>query len=707
MHSRVDPLTRYFHITYLVPKDAPDVVSVLCSWSPAGQNAWRPARVMPLLSEMALKLLPEAEWRQGIEQGRLTERRAAGLARTVVFNPYPEAQPQGKVDVDFRVQIATPEGRELRTEQTRLQADNSDVVFIEDWSKVLQRNAVVTGDTAPEGRWVWRTHQSVEAGVTFGSALTGQPGSTPLPQLTYPLALHGSYALFVCNSPQAGSIRLRLTGDERTDAPNSRRPMEEVLWRWCRMDRQHLVLKPPHTYTGYTPAHIDYVKLVPLSDALVKELDSAYSGKPDKLLAGYWEPYSWAFYENVQENLQHREPLLAFAEAGVQMVDCQLGRFGMKMVYETRASDQLLYSTIGDPEPDDPNPTTDNVGQMQQYTNTLEVELRYARELGLKLHANFGASNAYPGTPLQSEITKQHPEWLRGSALKFERPDVRAYVLSLYREALEIGAPGLSIDFCRYPDCLDSAQTGNSFLRALHALAEEVGHKRGHPAPILVRFPAKGVSLWSYFDYRTWVREGWVDYLCPSNLQGRHNHFPIGPYVEAVRGTRCKLLPVVDGLEWGPDMPGLFLWRVRQLYEAGADGIYVYQADSRVLGRPEDRRTLRLLSRSAAIRRWWERDARLRPQCSKGIYLRSPSYPAEGYHGWERLQLWLEGVPLGEMELVLDGKRINHVSGPPYVLGSEEAESDTIIPPGEHTLRVRARDGDGWLEQSFTIRGAK
>ena len=68
-------------------------------------------------------------------------------------------------------------------------------------------------------------------------------------------------------------------------------------------------------------------------------------------------------------------------------------------------------------------------------------------------------------------------------------------------------------------------------------------------------------------------------------------------------------------------MPGPYLWRVKKLYDAGADGLYVHQADARVLG-------------------------------------------------------------------------------------SEEYDSDGVIPPGKHTLLVRAKDGDGWLEQTFTIVGA-
>jgi len=49
---------------------------------------------------------------------------------------------------------------------------------------------------------------------------------------------------------------------------------------------------------------------------------------------------------------------------------------------------------------------------------------------------------------------------------------------------------------------------------------------------------------------------------------------------------------------------------------------------------------------------------------------------------------------------------VHRCEGLPYVLGTEDYESDKIIPPGGHTLRVRAQDGDGWLEERFEILGA-
>jgi hypothetical protein len=698
----VDPVTRYLHVTYAVPADAPETVHIHATWAMPESDEWHPAKVTPFVSETALRMATTEDW-TAWGQGRITERRAAGLTRTLVFNPYPDAQQDGRVNVQFRIAITGPDGAGISEETLAIDADNSDVVYIEDWSKVTTSDAVATDDASDPRLWSWRSGQE---NVTFGNALYGNAGpESPLPPLSYPLDLNGTYAIFACSVPASGAIRLRLTGDERSDSMASSRPGEENFWRWARMDRQHLVLEQPHNYTGYTSGHIDYVKLVPLPDAAATDLDAQFGTETDKVVAGYFEPYSWAFAGDVTHPLQHREPLTAFAEARIPIVDIQIGRFGMKSVYETRMTDQLLHATIGDPIGTVSQPKTDNVGQMQQYTNTLDAELRYARELGLNAHANFGASNCYPGSPLQGDFSKEHPDWMRDSTLRFEVPEVRAYALSLYREALEIGAQGISIDFCRYPETIDAVETCNTFLKDLRALADEFSPVEGKRIPILVRFPGTGVRRAEFFDYSTWAREGWVDYLCPSNIQGRHMNIDMTPYFQAVKGTSCTLLPATDGLSWGLPFPGPFLGRVAELYEQGAPGVYVYQADGRVLGRPEDRRAMRLLASSEAVRGWVERENALRPKRSKGIYITTP-HQIEGYNTWERVRIWTEGVPMGELEVYVDDTLVNHVDGPPYLVGTEDYESDTVIPSGEHVLRIRARDGDGWLEQTFSIKGA-
>lgn len=690
------------HVTYPVPDTAGDAVTLRCSWSPAGEERWRPARVRPLISETALELADADRWHAWMQEGRVTERRAAGLMRTLVFQPFPGAEVDGRVNVDLRIQIEASSGS-CATYTTRVTADNTDVVTVSDWTAVLQADAVMRAESPRKEGWTFIPPSSGGPGRLAGQT----SGGAALRQLTYPLDLRGTYAIFVCTTLGTGSgaVRMRLSGEEAVDRLQSSRACEEVLWKWTTLDRQHLVIRQPHDHHGPARADLSYVRLVPLTQALVKQLDAPSEGQSDRFVATYWEPYSWAFNEDVQEPLQHRLPLAAFADARVALVDTQIGRIGMKVVYESRRTDPLFFSTIGDPVPGETQPRTDNVGRMQQYTNTLGTELRYAAELGLNLHANFGAGACYVGTPLQGDISKMHPDWRRGNTLRYELPDVRQYVLSLYAEALEIGSPGISIDFCRYPEGIDAPETATLLLRELRTLADEFGRQRGRRIPILVRFPGTGVRLHERFDAATWAREGLVDYLCPSNIQGRHLHIPMEPYFEAVRETACRLLPALDGIAWGPAFPGPFLWRVRQVYEQGAPGIYIYQADARILGSPRERRCMRLLASSEAVREWWNHDAEQRPRCSKGIYLSRPEAPDETWHSYERIRPWLEGVPLGPVEFYLDGTFVNRCEAPPYVLGSEDGSADRVVPKGKHTLRVRARDGDGWLEQEFIVTG--
>ncbi|MBM3289700.1 MAG: hypothetical protein FJY92_06070, partial [Candidatus Hydrogenedentes bacterium] len=625
----VDPLSRNINVVYSVPSDAPDSVTAICTWSPADKNAWRPADAMPRISETAYNMAAADEWNAWHSAGRIVERRAAGLDRTAVFNPYPDATVDGQVHADFRIELRGPNDEPLGAAQTRIDVDNREVRYIEDWSQVIQNGVV--GEGKP---WSYRSDYAAGEGMSLNSALAGFiDHEHELPPLTYPLDLDGHYAIYLCTNPSKGAIRLRLTGDEWADQLGSRFPREEVLWRWARMDRQHLVLRQTHNYTGWQAAHVDYIKLVPLTDAQVLDLDARFGGPTDRLIAGYWEPYSWAFWDNVTETLQHRGPLSAFADARVKIVDTQINRFGMKSIYETRTSDQLLHSTIGDPIGDVVQPRTDNVGKMQQFTNTLDATLRYSRDLALVPHANFGATNCYLGTPLQGDFSVRHPEWLRGHALRYEAPEVRAYILSMVREALAIGAPGVSIDFCRYPEGIDAPETCTQFLRELRALADEFGAARNARVPVLVRFPGTGVGMAEMFDYATWAREGLVDYLCPSNIQGRHMHIDMAPYFDAVKGTSCMLLPCVDALTWGLPFPGPFLWRASQLYNQGAKGLYVYQADGRILGTPSDRRAIRTLASSAAVARFWHDDTVNRAARSKGIYITTP-HEFGKYHGW-------------------------------------------------------------------------
>ena len=275
-----------------------------------------------------------------------------------------------------------------------------------------------------------------------------------------------------------------------------------------------------------------------------------------------------------------------------------------------------------------------------------------------------------------------------------------------FEEALQIGAEGLSLDWCRYPYSVSRKETVTDFFRELRSLADRYGKQRGIHIDILTRFPAQGVRGSEYMDYATWAKEGLVDFLCPSNIQGRHLNFDIGQYVTAVKGTKTRLLPSADALGWGLQMPGMWLQRILKCYDAGADGVHIYQADYAVNNSPKSRRYISIAGSPAAVSRWQRREKDEQSRYSKGVYI-TPAQVEDKYHPYNRLRVWVEGIEPSAVEILIDDKRINRYEAPPYVLTSEERSDDHAIKAGKHLLKVRARDGNVWLERTFQVEFAR
>ena len=705
IHYRVDPFTRFIRITFPVPASAPGSIDVKAEVRPAAGGEWFPARVGKYRSATAVNLCPADVWNEEMDRGMIREYRAAGLKRTLIWMPYPEFEIKGMVAAVFRITLKAGR-RVLGIGETKVTADNSDVVYLNDWGDVLQKDFVTASPKPGEARW-W-VHSGIGGPQTpiLGDLLDVFEKNRILPKLTSRLNLRGPYAIFVSVPDSLSAVELGLSGDERMQLFFSRKYRQEVFWKCARMDFQNLVIRQPwrtvYEYEDLYRARLDCVKLVPASGELLTAPGSGAAGLRDKAVIGYYEPYSWAFFENVQSNGQIREPLLAFQEAGVDIVDIQIGRLGAKPAFESRNEEPLFWNTAGDPVRGRV-PETGNVGRMQQYTNMLQSGLRYAHDFGMRAFANFGAGNSYPGTPLQGDFAAVHPDWHSGAQLRYDIPQVREHMLRFYEEAIEIGADGISIDYCRYPDGQMSAGVCTGFLKRLRGLADQYSLKRGRRIPISVRFPAQGVRHWEWFDYRTWCREELVDFLCPSNLQARHLNFDIRSYRDAVRGTAVKLCPVIDALEWGPSWPGEFLERVRSLYRDGADGVNIYQCDAAAFDGSAAREMVRACASTQALDSFLRAEAERTADISKDIYLK-PTHRGKRYNRWERVRFWVDGTVPSEVRVWLDGKPINRFTAPPYWVGSEGYESDRLL-EGTHLLKIRARNGRQWLERTFHIEG--
>ena len=208
------PTESGIYLSYPVPAGAPDEVTITCEWRSSDSAEWQPAPVAAMRSETAQALVSPEDWASGFRDGRVVERRAAGLRRTLVLHPYPEMSADSRLRAEVRVTVHGASGYNLAEHTSTVDAQ-SNATYIENWNEVLTKGEVLPAAEVAPGKWQWQTDLGEDS--TFGNALYGEStNNIPLRPLSYGLDLKGPHAIYVCTKPAHG-VRIRLSGDERSD----------------------------------------------------------------------------------------------------------------------------------------------------------------------------------------------------------------------------------------------------------------------------------------------------------------------------------------------------------------------------------------------------------------------------------------------------------------------------------------------------------
>ena len=68
------------------------------------------------------------------------------------------------------------------------------------------------------------------------------------------------------------------------------------------------------------------------------------------------------------------------------------------------------------------------------------------------------------------------------------------------------------------------------------------------------------------------------------------------------------------------------------------------------------------------------------------------------------IHIWTDGIEPAELHVYVDGTLTNKFASPPYWVGDETEDYDLDFAlTGKHTIKIRARDGDNWLEKFFEV----
>ena len=218
----------------------------------------------------------------------------------------------------------------------------------------------------------------------------------------------------------------------------------------------------------------------------------------------------------------------------------------------------------------------------------LAVVLDRGRAKGVRVYPSVRISDCQMGGDLDP-LNREHPEWRIGehprhgpsagincdsylSQLDCARPEVRDRLVAVAAELLDrYHVEGIELDFQRRPHFFKPDQAVanrhlmTDMLRRIRAASRRAGEAAGRPVEILCRIWMDLSDCWNLgLDVRTWVAEGLIDVLIPTNHYFFALDYPVEEHVALAAGTPVDVVvaycPVLNQLPRG-EYPEL--WSVR------------------------------------------------------------------------------------------------------------------------------------------------
>jgi len=222
----------------------------------------------------------------------------------------------------------------------------------------------------------------------------------------------------------------------------------------------------------------------------------------------------------------------------------------------------------------------------------LEVLIDRCHHHGMQFIADIRMNDRHGGP--RKGLAKEHPEWaLLGSGNDFAIQGVRDAMLTFSSEVLDTyDVDGLEYDYMRWCHMFQPGQGKQNahlltdFTRRTRKLLDEAAKRRGCKRLALgVRVP-QNIEECDYlgFDLATWIKEGLVDYVVPSDFFHSDSNMKTEDFVKLAAGTNCKIYPAIhpmismDGPNEHYRLMSLPNYRAaaQNFYGFGADGISPY-----------------------------------------------------------------------------------------------------------------------------------
>ncbi|WMJ82367.1 hypothetical protein RBU49_08995 [Clostridium sp. MB40-C1] len=381
-------------------------------------------------------------------------------------------------------------------------------------------------------------------------------------------------------------------------------------------------------------ARIEYIKLVGLTSQEINEYTKQDEGDNGKRILYDFDGYS-DFFSGIypdEETLKERT-VRRLAQKGVGEINWCLGTTCMLNYNSKYAGKAFDYDHKYDNQLRDGDKLA-----IQQLSNILksgkspiEIIAEEGKKLGVKVNASLRMNAFYPPEKygfLNGTVYNKYVSYLQPhqELMNYKYPQFRTYVKNILKEVASFeNVSGVTLDFCRYPTVMSKEVKQEDKIKIMNQFMKEVRNEIPTNKTITVRIPYKDTLSYG-FDIETWVRNGYIDRLVPSNIT-IEDFFDITPYVNMVKGTKVKLYIGIVADVKGHDLTkeeeelikkGLYvhkkeyldinqyLSRAYDVYKKGADGLFLFNTTSKILIDPTAPKEGEYLGDKVKIEKWYK-----------------------------------------------------------------------------------------------------
>ncbi|MGH4124306.1 MAG: hypothetical protein ACREV6_15375 [Clostridium sp.] len=459
-----------------------------------------------------------------------------------------------------------------------------------------------------------------------------------LNSLIVPLKLNGYFKVYVGYASGTNGFKIKKDTDHEyiqvhgsVDSSSSQKYGNQYLYEKLALidnfNTCNLVLKE----IGNT--RIAYIRLVGLTNDQIKLVQTPDEGENGKRVMYDNDGYS-DFFDGIYSDPEDLKTKFVYplAEKNVGTINWCLGTTGLlnynsKYAGTAFAGFDKYNSQL---RQGDIRAKTQVLNILKSGKSPLEIVAEAAKEKNMKVNASLRMDTFYPKDKygyLNGKIYDSYQDCKQKGeyGLSYLYPKTRAYITNVLKEAVSFkNVDGVTLDYCRYPVVMNKEATQQQKIAIMTEFMRKLRKEIPKGKTITVRIPYNNPLSYG-FNVKTWIKEGLIDILIPSNITV-DDFFNIKPYVDMVKGTKVKLYigicANVSGsdltkeeekyLEAGYEIPkktslalNHYLLRAREVYKAGAEGVFLFNTSSAILIDTNSPETSKLLNDKVALEKWY------------------------------------------------------------------------------------------------------